>query len=267
MYVIFTDLDGTLLDYDTYSFERVEEVLGYIREQKIPLVAVTSKTAEEVKQIIRDIGISHPFAVENGGCILFPEDYPGNFNKNQKTDDYFIVPVTQSHIKLTNVLEAISKNLGIRLQGLSNMTVEEVVSFTGLSAEEALKAQQRYYSEPFLIPSDKSILKKIIRLSDNYNFKIVRGGRFAHLIPKDSGKEIAVKYLINFYQKLYSGIPLISVGLGDSPNDYDFLSITDISVLIRNQEKIPRFAKKNWIISKSPGTAGWADEVKKIICP
>jgi mannosyl-3-phosphoglycerate phosphatase len=267
MYVIFTDLDGTLLDFDTYSFERAREVLTYIRKKKIPLVAVTSKTAAEVQQIIKAMDICHPFVVENGGGIFFPETYQGEFPRTQMEDGYYIVPFMQAGIKPLDVLDAISSKIGIQLRGFSHLTVEEVVSFTGLSIEEARKAQQRHFSEPFILPPHKSDFQKIIRLSHSYNYKIVLGGRFAHLIPEDSGKGNAVKFLISFYQKLFSGVPLISIGLGDSPNDFDFLSITDISILIRSKGQIPKFAGKKWIKSQKPGVEGWAEEVKKIIFP
>ena len=267
MYVIFTDLDGTLLDFHTYSFERAGEVLTYIRKKNIPLVAVTSKTAAEVQQIIKVMDICHPFIVENGGGIFFPETYQGEFPRTQRADGYYVVPFTQLNIKPLDVLDAISRKIGIQLQGFSHLTVEEVVSFTGLPIEEARKTQQRHFSEPFILPPHKSDFQKIIRLSRSYNYKIVLGGRFAHLIPKDSGKGNAVKFLISFYQKLFSGVPLISIGLGDSPNDFDFLSITDISILIRNEGQFPKFARKKWIKSQKSGVDGWAEEVKKVIYP
>lgn len=267
MYIIFTDLDGTLLDFETYSFEKAGEVLRYIREQKTPLIVVTSKTAAEVQQIIKDIDICHPFVVENGGGVLFPETYPGNFPRTQLTDGYYVVPFTQPSIKPLDVLDSISNKIGIRLHGFSHLTVEDVVSLTGLSIEEARKSKQRYFSEPFIIPPHESDLDEIIELSHNYNYKIVVGGRFAHLIPEDSGKGNAVKFLVRFYQKLFPGVSITSIGLGDSPNDYGFLSITDISILIRNQGQIPELAKKEWIKSRKNGVDGWAEEVKKIICP
>jgi len=267
MYIIFTDLDGTLLDFDTYSFEKAREVLTYIRKKNIPLVAVTSKTAAEVQQIIKDMDICHPFVVENGGGILFPETYHGEFPRTKMAGGYFIVPFTQPEVSPLEVLDAISSKIGIQLQGFSRLTVDEVVSYTRLSIEQAQKAQQRYFSEPFILPPLKSDFQKIIRLSQSLNYKIVEGGRFAHLIPKDSGKGNAVKYLISFYQKLFSGIPLKSIGLGDSPNDFDFLSITDISILIRNQGQIPKFAGKKCIKSQKLGVEGWAEEVRKIIFP
>lgn len=267
MYIIFTDLDGTLLDSDTYSFARAGEALDCIREQNLPLVAVTSKTAEEVKQIIRALNISHPFVVENGGGIYFPETYPGEFPRTQPDNGYYVVHLARPAIQPPDVLNEISTQIGIPLQGFSQFSDEDIISYTGLSAEEAGKAKQRQFSEPFVLPSRKSVLKKIIRLSDSYNYKIVLGGRFAHLIPLDSGKGNAVKFLLDFYKKQFPDSPVISIGLGDSYNDFDFLSITDISIIIRNKGRILRSVKKNWIVSQKPGVEGWAEEVKKIICP
>jgi mannosyl-3-phosphoglycerate phosphatase len=46
--IIFTDLDGTLLDYSTYSFEKALPALQLVRERDIPLIICSSKTAKEV---------------------------------------------------------------------------------------------------------------------------------------------------------------------------------------------------------------------------
>ena len=267
MYLIFTDLDGTLLDFDTYSFDRAAEILSLIRQQNIPLIAVTSKTFAEVQQIMKDMDICHPIVVENGGGIFFPETYPGEYPRTQMENGYFAVPVAQPGLKPIDVLDAIRTKTGLSLKGMSDMSVEDLVSFTGLSVEMAEKARHRHFSEPFIIPDSKSDIEEIIKISNIYNYKIVIGGRFAHLIPEYSGKDKAVKFLIGFYHKLFSGLPVISVGLGDSPNDFDFLSIVDISFLIRKKGQIPPYAGEKWIISQKTGVDGWAEEVTKIIRP
>jgi mannosyl-3-phosphoglycerate phosphatase len=48
---VFTDLDGSLLGHHTYSFENALPALEHIREQRIPLVYITSKTRPEVERI------------------------------------------------------------------------------------------------------------------------------------------------------------------------------------------------------------------------
>jgi len=64
--IIFTDLDGTLLDHDSYSFEEASFMLDFIKEHDIPLIIVTSKTRNEVIGIQKRLGISTPFIIENG---------------------------------------------------------------------------------------------------------------------------------------------------------------------------------------------------------
>ncbi len=54
--VIFTDLDGTLLDRDTYSFEPALPALRLIRQKDIPLVLSSSKTRAEIEFYRERIG-------------------------------------------------------------------------------------------------------------------------------------------------------------------------------------------------------------------
>ena len=49
--VVFTDLDGTLLDKKTYSFEAAREALTELRARNIPLIVVSSKTRAEIEPI------------------------------------------------------------------------------------------------------------------------------------------------------------------------------------------------------------------------
>jgi predicted mannosyl-3-phosphoglycerate phosphatase (HAD superfamily) len=63
--VVFTDLDGSLLDHDTYSFENARPALERIREQRIPLVFTTSKTRAEVEALQAAMRIREPFISES----------------------------------------------------------------------------------------------------------------------------------------------------------------------------------------------------------
>ena len=71
--VVFTDLDGTLLDASTYSFEAARPALDALRQQDIPLVLVSSKTRAEIEPIRGRLKQVHPFITENGGGCLYPE--------------------------------------------------------------------------------------------------------------------------------------------------------------------------------------------------
>ncbi|MEM9278462.1 MAG: HAD-IIB family hydrolase, partial [Pseudomonadota bacterium] len=65
--IFFTDLDGTLLDHETYSHEPAREALDAIRNNDIPLILASSKTAAEIEPLRNELGFDHCEAiVENG---------------------------------------------------------------------------------------------------------------------------------------------------------------------------------------------------------
>ena len=64
--IIFTDLDGTLLD-SGYSFRKAMPALRLIKEKDIPLVLCSSKTKTEIDYYRKKLENDHPFVSENGG--------------------------------------------------------------------------------------------------------------------------------------------------------------------------------------------------------
>ncbi len=68
--LVATDLDGTLLDRETYDFAPARPALDALRERGVPLVLVSSKTRAEMEPLAE---ASAPGArragsvVENGG--------------------------------------------------------------------------------------------------------------------------------------------------------------------------------------------------------
>ena len=73
--IIFTDLDGSLLNHEDYSFAEATPSLDRIKRSGIPLIMTTSKTRREIEPLQREMGIGEPFIVENGGGIFFPHGY------------------------------------------------------------------------------------------------------------------------------------------------------------------------------------------------
>jgi len=73
--VVFSDLDGTLLDHDTYSFDDARPALERLGHAGVPLVLCTSKTRAEVEPLREALDNDSPFIVENGGAIMIPDGY------------------------------------------------------------------------------------------------------------------------------------------------------------------------------------------------
>jgi mannosyl-3-phosphoglycerate phosphatase len=72
-YIVFTDLDGTLLDYGTYSWNEALPALSRLRALRIPVVLCSTKTAAEMQPLARELRLEAPYIVENGGGIRIPQ--------------------------------------------------------------------------------------------------------------------------------------------------------------------------------------------------
>ena len=81
--IVFTDLDGTLLDFHSYSPspEAVEE-LRAMRRLNLLVIPVSSKTAEEIRPLMQSLPLTGP-AIAEGGAVLLAADgaeyYGGHF--------------------------------------------------------------------------------------------------------------------------------------------------------------------------------------------
>ena len=70
--VIYTDLDGTLLDHHTYAFDEALETIKALMDRGIPIVPCTSKTRAETVNLMQTMGIDGPMIIENGAAIWVP---------------------------------------------------------------------------------------------------------------------------------------------------------------------------------------------------
>ncbi|MBW2623093.1 MAG: HAD-IIB family hydrolase [Deltaproteobacteria bacterium] len=226
--VIFTDLDGTLLDADTYSWEPAIPALRLIEEKGIPLVMVSSKTRLEIEACRDEIGNSHPFIPENGGAIFFPKNYGLEIPPEAvEIGKYRAVVLSRTAAEMVKKFDTLSPKIPV--QFVSEMETEQVVELTGLSFEQARSAQAREFGQAFKL-TDEGISEQTLEAAvRGIGLNLTRGERFFHLMDQ-TGKGRAVRVLTELYQRNSPG--LTTVGLGNSPNDESFLSVVDKPFLI-----------------------------------
>lgn len=70
--MVFTDLDGTLLDHQTYSFAPAKPALAALRAARVPLVPCSSKSLAEMVELQQALELDGPLIVENGGGVFLP---------------------------------------------------------------------------------------------------------------------------------------------------------------------------------------------------
>src|SRR5512139_1911126 len=140
--IVFTDLDGTLLDVNTYSFEKALPGLEQLRQRDVPLVFCSSKTRKEIEWYRRKLGNHHPFIAETGGGIYIPDAYfpfavevPAH--TGEIAQQYLLIRLGERHEILRSALQDLQFR-GFRARGFGDMSVEELMKITGLSREEAV---------------------------------------------------------------------------------------------------------------------------------
>lgn len=266
MLIIFTDLDGTLLNQDDYRYDAALPTLSKLKKQGIPVIPVTSKTRAEVEVLRHEIGLNAPFIVENGSGIFIPKNDP-NFNLKDTIiyEQYHLKQLGCTYEETRQELANISRTLGEKLQGFGDFSNQDIVDLTGLSLQEAKLAKTRDFTEPFVIPKNLDP-KKISTLieTNNNGFSVVIGDRFSHLISINSGKGKAVNWLMENYQ--FKDEKIITVGLGNSPNDLPMLENVDIPIIIPSKKGIHSGLQgKSWKIASSPGCKGWTQSIEEIL--
>src|SRR5580698_7990268 len=101
-HVIFTAIEGTLLDPGSRRWSSAEEALVEIERRHVPLVLVSGSTRAQLEPLRQKIGHSHPFITENGGGLFIPDGYFSlRLEGGVRIGRYFCVPFAQNYAAAT----------------------------------------------------------------------------------------------------------------------------------------------------------------------
>jgi len=264
--VIFTDLDGTLLDSD-YSFSEAKPALRSIQKNGVPLILCSSKTKAEIIHWRKKLNNTHPFISENGGGIFLPPEYfkfqISNF-KPEAVGDSVLIRLGADYKTLRKAIAAL-RSEGFDVTGFGDMSIKEVCALTGLRPADAARAKQRFFDEPFVFrgaASDIDKMKKSIQAKGLNSTQ----GEFFHIMG-NSDKGRAVEVLKDLYRKQRGEI--ITIALGDSVNDIEMLEKADYRVVIQKQDgsynsEVIQKVKES-VKSGGVGPEGWNRSVLKLL--
>lgn len=231
--LIFTDLDGTLLNHDDYSYKGAKDALKLISKKNIPLIFTTSKTKSEVEKLQKKLKIKEPFIIENGAALFIPKGYHGlDLGSLKEFGDYRVLVFGKTYEQILTFYDKYKIEFG--MYGFSDMSIKEVAKYTGLGPKSSERSKQRDFTEPFVL-KDSSKLEKLKNLALTCNLKITRGGRFYHLMGMEQDKGKAVKKTIKLFKKLYNK-KILSIALGDGENDIPMLENVDMPINIKNHK-------------------------------
>lgn len=217
--LLFTDLDGTLLDRESYrTSAEALALVAELRAAGVWTIPVTSKTAAEVEELVQ-IAEFAPVAVAEGGAVIV-EQWRGYRVVGRRRDS--LVPL----------LDRLRRR-GFPVRGMSEMSVAEVSDRTGLGRAAAERAMDRLASEPFTMESPAGLEPgweaELAASARAAGAEVARGGRFWHLtgLGVDKGTGLAeVRRLLDPTGRLRTG------AVGDARNDLPMLVAVEVAYLL-----------------------------------
>jgi mannosyl-3-phosphoglycerate phosphatase len=243
--LVFTDLDGTLLDHHTYSFDAALPALNALEARNIPVILNSSKTRAEIRSIAQSLGLPTAIIAENGSLIALPD-----------SDEPVIMGEDYEYI--CQQIDRIREEHGFQCEGFHDWSVDKVAEVTGLPKESAALARQREASEPLLWFDSEPALNTFKEALEQANLTLKRGGRFWHVMG-NTDKVKSMAYVTKHYQA--DGEKPIVVALGDGPNDQEMIAAADIGVIVYNPDGTPlavtQRPDQKIIRTEAPGPEGW----------
>ncbi|MEG3755216.1 HAD-IIB family hydrolase [Psychromonas arctica] len=276
--LVFTDLDGTLLDHYTYQTNDAQEMMDRLKQSDIAIIPNSSKTLPEIELIRQQLSFHSPFITENGAAIYIPIDY---FEKQPEdtvlSGPYWVKSFSHNSEHWQSLLKQHAQDFKPYYQGFSEMSVEELMALTDLSHENASMAKQRQFSEPLHWRGDEQAQTKFITCMEAQGARVLQGGRFLH-ISGHCDKGQAQQWLSEQYAQYAAKSTsqntfiepqeqIITIALGDGKNDIAMLEQATFAVQVKSPvHDFPSLNRQSNIYqSRQYGPAGWAESLHEIL--
>lgn len=254
--LVFTDIDGTLLDSHTHEWQPAEAWLTRLRQHAIPVILCSSMTAAEILAIQKMVGLQgQPFIAENGAVIQLDarweahKDSPRVFNG-------------ASHDQIMTVLTPLRENEGYKFTTFSDLEVSALVELTGYTPAQAGLARLHEASETLIWRDSDERMAKFDADLTRFGLRLVQGARYWHIIDQRDGKDQAVNWLTRQYCK-HEGKQYTTLGLGDGPNDAPMLDNVDFAVVVKGFNRdgvtLRHDAPSRVYRTTQTGPAGWRE--------
>ena len=263
--LIFTDIDGTLINNDTFYEGENIEIAETLSEHNHILIYNSSKPFNEIVLMQKRFNTSFPFICETGGGIY----HKNLFNQvSDKLREGYSIMYEAKKIEIFKdvIKEEIQKNFRNDLDMFDDLCIDEKSRLSGLSGNDLHLASERDFSMLISWKSDELRYNKFESVLHGYGLKLIKGGRFCHICAShDKGQ--AVTFFLNQIKSSGMYDKIITIGIGDSPNDLEMLSNVDYACVVKsenNSELMKKIDNNKIVLSMNHAPEGWAECIHNI---
>lgn len=240
MRLVFTDLDGTLLNNESQISPRTKEAIAAMTACGHKLILTSGRPLDSILEVKRLAGINYPemLIISNNGAIIYDCD------TNTRLVDH---KVTQDELLY---LTAEAKKMGVYCHGYTDthiITTEETRELASYTSRIHLPVTV-VDDVATALPNGSSKLM-VINLDDHQKLEDFRAhiapfceGRiqavfsnptYLELLPIHAGKGNAIRYVCDYFN-----VPLgCSIACGDAENDISMLKAAGTSIAMQNADE------------------------------
>ncbi len=268
--VIFTDMDGTLLDHHSYSHQAANALLGSLEQASIPVIPTTSKTFAELQQLRLDLNNQHPFICENGAGVYIPRGYFSPQLEGLSSEgEFWVKAFVEPRSHWRELLAQLPANLTSQFTTFTDLGIEGIMRTTGLPEAQAKQSADRHFGEPVQWHGREDLVEPFCQAVADLGGNTLVGGRFIHVSgATDKGR--ALRWLVSCYQAQLRS-PITTIALGDGGNDVAMLATADYPIIVRSPSnpppELPASATNidRLIITQQTAPHGWVEGVSQVL--
>ena len=256
--IIFTDLDGSLLNHDNFDFKNIKNFILQCLSIGIKIIPNSSKTKKEIDFFCDQLGERLPYIVENGSAIHNLDIVSSDFIE---VNNPLVFSRTVEEI-LEILIKEVPKNLIDKCSFIKDMNRKMQKEILGLSEKFLPLALNRDYSIPFTFNGSDQIINEFKLTLERLDLKLHEGGRVFN-ISDNCSKGSAMKALISKIKKSILLNPYIIV-VGDSPNDISMLEEANqpCVVPLPNKCNLKDLSFHNVLRAKQCAPEGWEEVIR-----
>lgn len=252
--IIFTDLDGSLLNHTSFKFDEIKNYLRDCLKKGIKIIPNSSKTALEIQDFINDLNYKVPFISENGSTIQNLNIYNSNLSGEIK--------LAKNIDEIQSIIDKnFSNSLLSNCNFLNDMETNDQSKILGLTNNKLKMALNRKHTV-LLDFKGSEIEKENLKLfCRELDLSLNEGGRVIS-IGDQVNKALAMKKVLDLLSNFKEFENVYTIGVGDSPNDLEMLNNVEFPCLVKNKNNKNLIINENYTISSVEAPLGWLEVVK-----